>query len=142
MSPHVASAHDPAALIERRRTALAERERVAEDRWTRFQAANRRRYAGRAASRIHPALASQLARAKTPGRVLLLRLSGLWEDALDASLGSTPGPTLGLGDYVRAGPDAAAQARALLDQSWYLAHAPALAGSRWPLLARRAAGGG
>ncbi len=131
----MAKPNDPAALIERRRAAWAEQVRVGEDRWTRFQAANRARYAGRAAKRAAPGLARQLARAKTPGRVLLLKRSGLWEPDLGVSLGSTAGPTVDLGAYVRLGPDAGAQPRALFDQSWYLAHAPALVGSRWPLLA-------
>ncbi|HZZ70326.1 MAG TPA: hypothetical protein VFE18_19320, partial [Phenylobacterium sp.] len=128
-------ASDPAALIERRRAAWAERVRLGEERWKAFQAANRARYAGRAKGRPSPALARVMARAKTPGRVLLLQVSGAWEADLDHSLGSTPGPTGLLSDYVRAGPDPAAQPRALFDQSWYLERAPALAGSRWPPLA-------
>ncbi|MBS0334342.1 MAG: hypothetical protein JSS35_16360, partial [Proteobacteria bacterium] len=76
-----------------------------------------------------------MARAKTPGRVLLLGMSGLWEPGLEASLGSIPGPTVSLRAYVDAGPDPAAQPAALFDQSWYLRTAPALAGSRWPPLA-------
>lgn len=131
----MASSTDHAGLIERRRAAQAERARIGVDRWTRFQAANRARYASRAERRPPAALARLLARAKTPGRVLLLRTSGLWEPDLDLSLGSTPGPANLLGDYVRAGPDSAAQPRALFDQSWYLERAPALAGSRWPPLA-------
>jgi hypothetical protein len=131
----VARPPDPAALIERRRAAQAERVRIAEARWTAFQAANRKRYGGRAAKRPPRALARLLARAKTPGRMSLLASSGLWEADLEVSLGSIPGPTVALADYVRAGPDAAAQPRALFDQSWYLAHAPLLAGSQWPPLA-------
>ena len=131
----MASPTDPAAMVDERRAAQAERVRIGEDRWTRFQAASRVRYAGRAARRLPPGLARQMARAKTPGRVLLLKHSGLWEPGLGASLGSMPGPTVLLGDYVRAGPDPAAQPRALFDQSWYLERAPALAGSRWPPLA-------
>ena len=126
---------DPTALIERRRAAQAERAQLAEDRWTRFQAANRARYVGRAAKRFSRELGRVMARAKTLGRVLLLRRSGLWEPDLGVSLGSTPGPTALLGDYVRAGPDPAAQPRALFDQSWYLGTAPGIAGSRWPPLA-------
>lgn len=126
---------DPAALIEHRRAAQAERVRIGEDRWIRFQAASRARYAGRLKGRPAPSVARLLARAKTSGRVLLLQSSGLWEPDLAVSLGSTPGPACGLRDYVSAGPDCAAQPRALFDQSWYLDHAPALAGSRWPPLA-------
>jgi hypothetical protein len=131
----VARSIDPAALMDERRAALAARTRTAEDRWTRFQAANRARYAGRAGRRLSPGLARLMARAKTPGRVFLLQRSGLWEPDLGTSLGSTPGPTVLLGAYVRAGPDPAAQPRALFDQSWYLGTAPALAGSQWPPLA-------
>ena len=126
---------DPASLVAARRAAQEARAAAGEDRWTRFKAANRARYASRAGRRAPPALARLLARAKTPGRVLLLRASGLWEPELEASLGSTPGPTVSLKAYVEAGPDAGAQPRALFDQSWYLAAAPALAGSRWPPLA-------
>jgi hypothetical protein len=131
----VTSPTDPAALMDERRAAQVERVRISEDRWTRFQAANRARYAGRAARRLPPGLARLMARAKTPGRVLLLQRSGLWEPDLGMSLGSTPGPTVLLGDYVRAGPNPAAQPRALFDQSWYLGTAPALVGSQWPPLA-------
>jgi hypothetical protein len=59
----VAKPADPAALIERRHAAQAQRARIAEDRWTRFQAASRARYGGRAARRAPPALARLLARA-------------------------------------------------------------------------------
>jgi hypothetical protein len=126
---------DPAALIEARRAAHAERQALADDRWTRFQAANRGRYAARAQRRPSPRLARLLARAKAPGRVMLLASSGLWEPDLAESLGSTPGPTAGLDAYVRAGPDPSVQARALFDQSWYMRHGPGIVGSRWPPLA-------
>jgi Glycosyltransferase WbsX len=126
---------DPANLVAARRAAQEARLAAGEARWTRFQAANRARYAARAARRTPPGLARLLARAKTPGRAMLLQASGLWEPHLEASLGSTPGPTVNLNAYVQAGPDAAAQPRALFDQSWYLGTAPALAGSRWPPLA-------
>lgn len=125
----------PGALIEQRRAAEDERVQIGEARWTAFQAANRRRYGARLAGRPPRRLARLLARAKTPGRVLLLRTSGLWEADLDVSLGSTPGPAQGLSGYVAAGPDAAAQPAALFDQSWYLTTAPALVGSLWPPLA-------
>lgn len=126
---------DPAAVIEARRASHAERQRLAQDRWARFQAANRLRYAGRAKRRTPPGLARLLARAKTPGRVMLLAASGVWEADLAESLGSTPGPTADLDAYVRAGPDPTVQPRALFDQSWYMAAAPALVGSLWPPLA-------
>lgn len=126
---------DPAAVIAERAAAQAERVRLAEDRWTRFQAANRKRHAGRAGKRFSPAVARLLARAKTPGRILLLRASGLWEPDLGEGVGSAPGPAVTLEAYVAAGPDPAFQPRALFDQSWYLDRAPALAGSRWPPLA-------
>ena len=128
-------AADPIALFAARRAAHAERQQVAQARWTRFQTANRRRYAHLAGARPSAGLARLLARAKTPGRVMLLSGSGLWQPGLDESVGSIPGPTVPLTDYVRAGPDPAVQPRALFDQSWYLANAPALAGSRWPPLA-------
>jgi len=131
----VAKPTDPAALIERRRAAQAERARIADARWARFQAANRKRYGGLAARRASPSMQRLLARAKTPGRVLLLARSGVWDDEIAVSLGSMPGPAAPLGDYVRAGPDPTQQPRALFDQSWYLDRAPALPGSRWPLLA-------
>jgi hypothetical protein len=131
----VAPPTDFVALIEKRRAARAEQVRLGETRWTGFQAANRARYAGRALRRLQPRLARLMSRAKTPGRILLLQRSGLWERDLAVSLGSTPGPAVELKDYVAAGPDAGAQPRALFDQSWYLAQAPALAGSRWPPLA-------
>jgi hypothetical protein len=126
---------DPASLVAARRAAQAARTAAGEDRWRRFQAANRARYAGRAAARPPAGLARLLARAKTPGRVMLLQSSGLWEPDLEVSVGSTPGPTVSLKAYVQAGPDPAAQPHGLFDQSWYLGTAPALAGSRWPPLA-------
>ena len=130
-----ADPNNPTAILERRGAAHEAEAARAEDRWRRFQLANRARYAGRAPRRPPPALARLLARGKGPGRVVLLGSSGLWEPGLEVSLGSTPGPTLSLGAYVAAGPNGAAQPAALFDQSWYLGSAPALAGSRWPLLA-------
>ncbi len=130
-----AAPSDPAAILARRRDAQAERVRQSEDRWQRFRAANRARYADRETRRLSPGLAKLVVRAKTPGRVLLVRLSGLWEADLTVSLGSTPGPTATIPNYVSAGPDAAFQPAALFDQSWYLGTAPALVGSRWPPLA-------
>ena len=127
--------NDASALMERRRAAQAKREALAAERWTRFQAANRTRYGRRAAARAAPAIARLLARAKAPGRVVLLQMSGAWEPDLAVSLGSTPGPAARLGDYVRLGPDRGAQPRALFDQSWYLDNAPGIADSRWAPLA-------
>ena len=126
---------EPAALIEQRRAARDADVARAEGRWKAFQAANRKRYAGRAARRLKPRPARLMARAKTPGRVLLLQMSGLWDPELAVSLGSTPGPTVALKAYVEAGPDPGAQPRGLFDQSWYLDRAPGLVGSRWPPLA-------
>ncbi|MGZ6037823.1 MAG: glycoside hydrolase family 99-like domain-containing protein [Phenylobacterium sp.] len=131
----MAAPPDPAALIEQRRAARDAEVRRGAERWKAFQAANRARYVGRASRRLNPGLARLMARAKNPGRVLLLQLSGLWEPDLEVSLGSTPGPTVRLQAYVAAGPDAGAQPRSLFDQSWYLENAPALAGSLWPPLA-------
>jgi len=130
----VSAPSDPLALLELRRAAHVERLHVAEGRWQRFQVATRHRYGGRA-RRLPDAAMPWLARAKTPGRTLLLQLSGLWDERIDVSLGSMAGPTVSLADYVRAGPDPTAQPRALFDQSWYLDRAPNLAGSRWALLA-------
>jgi hypothetical protein len=130
----VTNPSDPTAVMAQRRAAHLERLHVAEGRWRRFQEAARRRQAGRV-RRLPDGAARWLARAKAPGRTLLLQLSGLWDERIDVSLGSMAGPTVGLGEYVRAGPDPTAQPRALFDQSWYLAHAPNLAGSRWALLA-------
>jgi hypothetical protein len=127
--------HNPTASIDRRRAAQAERAALAQDRWRRFQAASLRCYGSRAARRPSRDVASFLARAKTPGRMLLLARSGVWDPHLDHSLGSIAGPAATLGDYVRAGPNAAVQARALFDQNWYLARASGLAGSQWAPLA-------
>ncbi|WP_334163266.1 hypothetical protein [Phenylobacterium sp.] len=118
-----------------RQAAWRERQRLAEDRWRRFQASTRKRYGGSAARALPPAAARLLARGKFPGRALLLALSGAWLDDVEAGLGSRPGEVSNLLDYVRAGPDPAAQPRALFDQAWYLEQAPALAGSRWAPLA-------
>jgi hypothetical protein len=126
---------DPAALIERRRVAQAERARLAEARWDTFQAASARRYAGRVDRRPPAWLNRYLARAKAPGRMMLIRSSGVWETGLEESLGSVAGPTVPLADYVRAGPNPSVQPRALFDQSWYLSHASGLAGSQWAPLA-------
>ena len=131
----MSSPTDLADLVAERAAAHAERMRVGEGRWKRFQEANRKRYPRRAARRLPLAVATLMARSKTPGRILLLRSSGLWEADLDVSLGSTAGPAAPLNGYVRAGPDAAFQPRALFDQSWYLKRAPALVGSQWPPLA-------
>jgi len=125
---------DP-TLIERRRAAQAERVRLAEYRWRRFQAASAKRYAGRAERRLPDFIVRLLARAKAPGRMLLLSASGVWEAGLEEGLGSLSGPTATLPDYVRAGPNPVVQPRALFDQSWYLAHAAGLAGSQWAPLA-------
>lgn len=126
------SAPDVMAL---RQAAWRERRRLAEDRWLRFQAANRKRYAGHAARALPAGVARLMARGKVPGRVLLLAASGVWEAGMDAALGCQPGETSGLIDYVRAGPDPGTQPRALFDQAWYLERTPALAGSRWAPLA-------
>ena len=131
----MAKPSDPATLIERRRADHEQRLALGVERWKAFQAASRKRYAGRTRQRLAPGLARLLARAKAPGRVMLLQACGLWEPELASSLGSIPGPTVGLKAYVDLGPDPAAQPAALFDQSWYLEHAPGIAGSRWPPLA-------
>jgi hypothetical protein len=112
-----------------------DRGRVAASRWTRFQAASAKRYAGRAERRLPAQVLRLLARAKAPGRMLLLRASGVWEAGLEESLGSVAGPTAALADYVKAGPNPSVQPRALFDQSWYLEQASGLVGSQWAPLA-------
>ena len=67
--------------------------------------------------------------------MLLLSASGVWEPGVGESLGSLAGPTAKLADYVKAGPNASVQPRALFDQSWYLGHAAGLEGSQWAPLA-------
>ncbi len=126
---------DPVSLVERRRAAQAERLKTAGERWRGFQAASRKRYAARIGKRPPLALRRILARAKQPGRMLLLSTSGVWDAGLDESLGSLAGPAASLRDYVAAGPDPAVQPRALFDQRWYLEHAAGLAGSQWAPLA-------
>ncbi len=135
ISRPVSKPSDPAALIAPRRAAQAERLRVAEARWTRFQAASAKRYADRANRRPPAWVVRLLARAKAPGRMLLLRASGVWEPGLEESLGRLAGPTAELADYVKAGPNPSVQPRALFDQSWYLEQASGLAGSQWAPLA-------
>jgi hypothetical protein len=126
---------DPTALMARRRAAVQDRQRTAANRWNRFQAASKRRYAGRA-RRLPPLrLVRLLARAKWPGRVLLLALSGVWHGWLQDGLGPAPGAVVRLVDYVRAGPDAERRPRALFDQASYIAGVPALAGTAWAPLA-------
>ena len=109
--------------------------RIADDRWLRFKAASAKRYAGRAERRLPSVVMRLLARAKSPGRMLLLARSGTWEAGIEEGLGSLAGPTATLADYVRAGPNPVVQPHALFDQSWYLTHAAGLAGSRWAPLA-------
>jgi hypothetical protein len=104
----------------------------AEDRWTRYRRVARR---GGGPRRLPMPLATLLARSKWPGRVALLAISGLWDSRLGESLGAAPGRIVDLADYVRAGPDPTLQPRALMDQAWYMAHTPGVAGSAWPPLA-------
>jgi hypothetical protein len=118
-----------------RRAAWRERRRLAEDRWARFQAASHRRYHGRAGRTPPAGLAKLLARGKAQGRALLLAASGVWDRDVGTGLGSRPGGAAALMAYVRAGPDAEVQPKALFDQAWYLGNAPGLAGSRWAPLA-------
>ena len=121
--------------MARRAAARAKLAETAAARWTRFQAASARRYAGRADRRLPAAVQRLLARAKAPGRMMLLSASGVWEPGLEESLGSLAGPTASLSDYVKAGPNPAVQPRALFDQSWYLQHAAGLTSSQWAPLA-------
>jgi glycosyltransferase involved in cell wall biosynthesis len=122
-----------AEIIARRRAAHEERRRIAADRWARFQVANRKHGAPRCA--LPPAVARLLARGKWPGRAALVAASGLWRPEIDVALDSVGGQPDGLIAYVRAGPDPAAQAKALFDQGWYLEQAPRLAASAWAPLA-------
>jgi hypothetical protein len=128
-------AADPVVLMARRRALKAERERLAQDRWLRFQAASRRRYGPRAGRALPLRVGHLLARAKWPGRALLLAASGAWHASLLTGLGESPGPASSLAAYVRAGPDPAVRPRALFDQAAYLSENPALAGSAWAPLA-------
>jgi len=135
----VAKPADPAAFIEQRRAAREAEVQRGEDRWKAFQAANRKRYQrpierSRVVSR-GVMFNNVLARAKSPGRMLLLKARNVWNERIETSLGSIPGPTASLYDYVAAGPNASFQPRALFDQCWYLDRAPALAGSQWAPLA-------
>jgi hypothetical protein len=122
-----------ADIITRRLAAHEERGRAAADRWARFQAANRKRYAARG---LAPSAAARLlARGKWPGRAALIAASGLWRPDLEVALDCVGGEPDELIAYVRAGPDAGAQPKALFDQGWYLEQAPRLAASRWAPLA-------
>jgi glycosyltransferase involved in cell wall biosynthesis len=124
---------EPTEAIARRRAVRHARLRLAEDRWRRWREANlsRRKHG----VRLPAGLAQLLARGKSPGRVLLLAASGLWLPDVESGLGSVAAPALDLADYVRAGPDPAAQPRGLFDQAWYLDRTPSLAAGRWPPLA-------
>ena len=131
----MAKPSDPAAPMARRHADQTARAALARDRWLQFEASSAARYAGPAARRLPNLVQRLLARAKAPGRMLLLSASGVWEPGLTVSLGSLAGPTATLADYVKAGPNASVQPRALFDQSWYLGHAAGLAGSQWAPLA-------
>jgi hypothetical protein len=130
----VSNPSDPATLIKRRKSAHTQRVRLAEARWTRFQTASARRYA-RPGPRMPNGLPRLLARGKTPGRMMLISASGVWDPGIEESVGSIPGPTATLADYVRAGPSPGVQPRSLFDQAWYIEHAAGLAGSQWAPLA-------
>jgi glycosyltransferase involved in cell wall biosynthesis len=126
---------DRGAVLNRRRAAAAERRRIAEDRWRRFQAASSARPEGGTDRRLPERLTRLLARAKSPGRALLIAGAGVWRADLATGLGRAGGETSRLLAYVRAGPNVGVQPKALFDQAWYLESAPALAGSRWAPLA-------
>ncbi|WP_304219273.1 glycoside hydrolase family 99-like domain-containing protein [Phenylobacterium aquaticum] len=111
------------------------RRAVAEDRWRRFCEAAGRRDWDRERGGVERRLDRLLARAKWPGRVLLLLRSGLWDMRVKTGLGRQGGAALGLVAYVRAGPDPAANPRALFDQAWYLENNPDIAGTPWAPLA-------
>jgi hypothetical protein len=107
---------------------------AAQARWRAFQEASARRYKARDRARMVQRVDNLLAKGAWPTRALFLTRSGLWHGGLRDGLGSTPGRTVGLLTYVRAGADPRLQPKALFDQAWYLATYPELAGSAWPPL--------
>jgi len=124
-----------AERLGRRRYVRLQAGAAAAQRWRRYREARARQPNNLVLPRISRRLASALARGKWPGRALLIMMSGTWRDQELHGLGGSPNLALTLDAYVRAGPDPAAQPRALFDQAAYLARAPELAGSRWAPLA-------
>lgn len=118
---------DVAALLARRRELFLVRRTVAEDRWRRYCEAAGRRMWDRQRGAAEQRLDNLLARGKWPGRVLLLARSGLWNPRIRTGLGGVAGPALDIVSYVRAGPRADANPRALFDQAFYLERYPDVA---------------
>jgi GT2 family glycosyltransferase len=121
--------------MERRRRARLQASAVAAERWRRYRRIAADRTKAPLAPRLASRFATPLARGKWPGRALLIRMSGVWDQGLTAGLGRDPALAENLIGYVRAGPDPSAQPRALFDQAAYLERRPDLAGSRWAPLA-------
>lgn len=123
------------ALLAKRRDLHRARRVVAEDRWARFRKAAARRVGVADKGEAEQRMDLMLARAKWPGRAALIARSGLWDFGLKTAVGRDGGAVRGLVGYVRAGPDAGANPKALFDQAWYLQRNEDLAGSRWAPLA-------
>ena len=130
-----APSNDVAALLARRRELFLVRRTVAEDRWRRYCEAAGRRMWDRQRGAAEQRLDNLLARGKWPGRVLLLARSGLWNPRIRTGLGGVAGPALDIVSYVRAGPRADANPRALFDQAFYLEHNPDISKTAWAPLA-------
>jgi O-antigen biosynthesis protein len=126
---------DAETLLAKRRDLHRARMVVAEDRWNRFRKAAGKRVGLADKGPTEQRFDLMLARAKWPGRAALLARSGLWDFRLDHAIGRDGGKVKGLVSYVRAGPDAGVNPKALFDQAWYMEHNPDLAGSRWAPLA-------
>ncbi|MDP3116227.1 MAG: glycoside hydrolase family 99-like domain-containing protein [Phenylobacterium sp.] len=124
-----------AERLDRRRYVRLQTAAAAAQRWRRFREARAKAPANLVLPRLSQRVAGVLARGKWPGRALMILTAGVWREETLHGLGAEPAPTLALDAYVRAGPDPAAQPRALFDQGAYLARAPELAGSRWAPLA-------
>ena len=122
-------------LLAKRRDLHRARRVVAEDRWNRFRKAAARRVGVSEKGPSEQRFDLMLARAKWPGRAALIARSGLWDFRLNRSVGRDGGDVRGLVSYVRAGPDASANPKALFDQAWYLEKNDDLTGSRWAPLA-------
>ncbi|RYG05098.1 MAG: hypothetical protein EON94_00775, partial [Caulobacteraceae bacterium] len=122
-------------LLAKRRDLHRARRVAAEDRWNRFRKAAARRVGLSEKGPAEQRFDIMLARGKWPGRAALLARSGLWDFRLNRGIGRDGGGVSGLISYVRAGPDASVNPKALFDQAWYLEKNTDLIGSRWAPLA-------
>lgn len=122
-------------LLAKRRDLHRARRVAAEDRWNRFRKAAARRVGLAEKGPAEQRFDIMLARGKWPGRAALIARSGLWDFRLNRSVGRDGGGVRGLVSYVRAGPDASANPKALFDQAWYLEKNTDLVGTRWAPLA-------